>query len=55
MVEEMEEKRVEKLVVLVVEMEGRKDGRDGRPWEQGAVFALCWWLLETKKKKERIM
>ena len=31
MEEEMEEKEVKKLVVLVVEMEGRKGGRDGRP------------------------
>jgi len=40
-------------VEMEVVMEGGKDGRDGRPWEQGGChFVLCWLLLEKKEERK---
>ena len=53
MVEEMEKRKVKKLVEMEVVMEG---GKDGRPRERhGKPLGCCWlrWLLVEKKKEKK--
>ena len=51
MVEEMEERKVEELVVKVVEMEGRVAGQGERHGGLWAAAVLCW--LEMKKEERK--